>query len=803
VTSHSVAGGGALNGNVENNKVTVQSGKKVQEGTAQKGSVVGGVSMSGSAVGNQVTLETGATVGRDVIGGGSVKDGNAEGNIVHIHKGIIEGGVWGGAADMLEANSGDALNNKVYIDGVTKISKNIQGGGTFNGKSVGNLVDIAGTLAIDGWVKGGYAYNGDATGNSVNINGSVARISTATPSDLLVVGGHSATKDAVGNTVTVGLQGTVTGYAYIEQASIIGGLASAGGNATNNTVINHGTVSHQIFGGMVRGNGNADNNTVTNTGTTVGNIIGGYAYGNGNADHNTVNFLGGEAGSIYGGWSLYGKADNNTVIISGGTVKGDVDGGISVYGDANNNTVIISNNPSFTNTGIYGGGGAGDTFTGNTLKVHNYSGQSTINEIDGFENFDFQLPSTVKGGDVVVQTKKLTLGTTAGAKSKVTGLAVEGGGQALQTGDKITLIGVTTTAPDTGKFEPRTLPGSQGATLSYNFRTALDAGNNNSIVATVEGSPSAKPEAKSLSEGYISGVALVNQGADLAVDKGIAVAVRNALNPGLQSFGTFGGGSLRYNTGSHVDVDGFSLLAGLGFGAQLSPGRVTLGAFFEYGQGEYNTHNSFASGSVRGSGDTEYIGGGLLGRFDFADTGPGHFYAEATGRMGSVTADYSSSQLTDARGIKASYETESLYYGLHLGTGYIWNINKAASLDVYGKYLWTHQDGDSIRLSTGDPVKFDDVDSHRLRGGGRFAYAINEYISPYIGAAYEHEFDGKAKASTYGFAIDAPDMTGGTGIGEIGLTVKTGSVVSLDIGAQGYTGTREGVTGTLQLKIEF
>jgi outer membrane autotransporter protein len=171
--------------------------------------------------------------------------------------------------------------------------------------------------------------------------------------------------------------------------------------------------------------------------------------------------------------------------------------------------------------------------------------------------------------------------------------------------------------------------------------------------------------------------------------------------------------------------------------------------------------------------------------------------------MGSVTADYSSSQLTDSRGVKASYDTESLYYGLHFGTGYIWKITDAASFDVYGKYLWTHQDGDSIRLSTGDPVKFDDVDSHRLRGGGRFAYAINEFVSPYIGAAYEHEFDGKANASTYGYAIDAPNLTGGTGIGEVGLTIKTGSIVSLDVGAQGYTGKREGVTGSLQLKIEF
>ncbi|MDR2696616.1 MAG: hypothetical protein LBC79_09605 [Deltaproteobacteria bacterium] len=67
-----------------------------------------------------------------------------------------------------------------------------------------------------------------------------------------------------------------------------------------------------------------------------------------------------------------------------------------------------------------------------------------------------------------------------------------------------------------------------------------------------------------------------------------------------------------------------------------------------------------------------------------------------------------------------------------------------AFLDLYAKYFWTRQEGDFVRLSTGDPVSFKGADSSRLRGGARFSYAINEYVSPYIGAPYEHEFDGKA-----------------------------------------------------------
>jgi len=82
---------------------------------------------------------------------------------------------------------------------------------------------------------------------------------------------------------------------------------------------------------------------------------------------------------------------------------------------------------------------------------------------------------------------------------------------------------------------------------------------------------------------------------------------------------------------------------------------------------------------------------------------------------------------------------------------------------------------------------------------------VNDIVSPYIGAAYEHEFDGKARATTNGVKIDAPKLTGGTGIGELGLTLKPGKnlPLSFDLGVQGYVGKREGVTGSLQIKFEF
>jgi outer membrane autotransporter protein len=154
---------------------------------------------------------------------------------------------------------------------------------------------------------------------------------------------------------------------------------------------------------------------------------------------------------------------------------------------------------------------------------------------------------------------------------------------------------------------------------------------------------------------------------------------------------------------------------------------------------------------------------------------------------------------------KASYDSKSTYYGAHIGAGYLWKVMDRGELDLSAKYLWTHMGSDSVRLNTGDPVKFDSADSHRVRAGVRFTYAATEAVSPYAGALYDYEFDGKVKGSSYRFEIDAPSLKGGTGIFEAGLTIQPSpsKLLSVDVGIQGYVGTREGVTGTAQLRYQF
>ncbi|MDL2207259.1 autotransporter-associated beta strand repeat-containing protein [Desulfovibrio sp. OttesenSCG-928-M16] len=384
------------------------------------------------------------------------------------------------------------------------------------------------------------------------------------------------------------------------------------------------------------------------------------------------------------------------------------------------------------------------------------------------------------------------------------GITLGGRPENLRPYQKLTLIhsrGLTGTPANTE------LSGRRGITLAWKAGLTWDEDNLYASITYV----GASPESKALSEGFLAGMALVNQGADIVAGPGMDAARRAAWTApeqdwGLAAFGTVSSGKVRYNTGSYVDMRSISVLTGLTLASDTRAGRLTSAAFFEYGNGSYDTHNSFSNAaSVDGEGHTHYMGGGVFCRIDFKDTGPGHIYTEASARAGRVHNDYDSSDLRDSNGRKADYESSTNYYGLHLGTGYVWNVTDKASFDLYAKYFWTRQEGHGVSLPTGETVRFDDVDSHRVRMGSRFGYTVNEHVSSYIGTAWEYEFDGKARASTYGYPIDAPDLKGSTCIGELGLSIKPSTELPLtfDLGLQGYTGKREGVTGSLQIKFEF
>ncbi|MDR1661114.1 MAG: autotransporter domain-containing protein, partial [Azoarcus sp.] len=812
---------------VSNNSVTL-SGKSFAP------TVYGGNTDLGNATGNSVSIDTTITNTFTTVTGG-VATGNASANEVTLSNQGTFTTVTGGNATTATAT--DADNNKVTIAGKAPAS---------DGPYVLTVGSVTGGKTVS------TAATASASGNKLTVAN--ATISAITGGDATSAGSASDNiieldKANVTGAITGGLSKTLAQGNAITIKNAEVGVVTGGQTTDGNANDNHVTITDSTISGAIIG-GDAHTATTASSGSANGNVIeldnvkivskitGGY--GKTLAQGNTITIKNAEVGAVTGGQTVDGDVIDNHVTIINSTITGNVyagqpgnlatdkatgnsvtlenvkidssDAAITVSaaqiaadnatGDATGNTVTLagkielsgSNNVSLKSVNVTGSSPVNDAYTGNTLEVRDYEavGTKVFSEISGFENYNFYFENVPLGSDPVLEATEVKLDNAAGTKNAQVKLSLAGQAATLKLGDQVQLFHETAGGEISGA-SAATLSITQGATLQYSG--SLDA--NGALNVT---SVSTTPSSKALSEGALAGVALLTQGADLAVDKGIAAALRATSTPGLSGFAAVGGGSLRYDTGSHVQVDGFSLLAGLSFGTALAPGKLTVGAFFEYGSGDYDTSNSFATGKIKGSGDTEYTGGGLLARLDFTGTEAGHFYGEATGRLGKVESDFSSAGLQNQA---TKYDAEGAYYGLHLGAGYVWKLSGQSELDVYGKYLWSHQKGDSVRLNTGDPVEFDDVNSHRLRLGARLNWQAGERFSPYAGLAYEQELDGEAKATAYGQAIEAPDLKGGTAIGEFGLSFQAGEAVTLDLGVQGYTGKRDGVTGSLKLKVAF
>ena len=379
------------------------------------------------------------------------------------------------------------------------------------------------------------------------------------------------------------------------------------------------------------------------------------------------------------------------------------------------------------------------------------------------------------------------------------------GDKFLDIGSKLTLIEADGTI-NADNLEP----GSGikvGSTIKQDITTNVevsvdDSGSTEKLIATVNGAL-ATDEASAINTGMLGGLAFNLQGADLIAREGMEAAVRSTqLDNNHAVFAALTRSSLDYGT---VDVDGTNMLAGLAWRSTTGAGSMTYGVFAEHGDGSYDTYANINGTSLHGEGDTDYTGGGILARMDFKGTKNGHGYLEASGRVGNADTDYTNSGLRDAYGRAASYSTDGTYYGAHIGAGYVQKLDEKSSIDWYGKLLWARLEGGSADLSTGEHLTFDDADSLRLRIGGRWNYAASDFVSYYAGLGYEYEFDGEASGFTNGLALGDEDLTGGSGVAELGISFNPSknSPFSLELNLAGFTGEREGFRGGVEAVYTF
>jgi len=685
-----------------------------------------------------------------------------------------------------------ANNNTLTVDH-SSVGNEIYGGFTYAGTGAatasGNTVNATNGAVISGAIVGGQATSligGSASAIAIASNNAVTVDGGASTESGNVTGGYATASStsataATANNNVVNINNGKLGTNAPTAGTVYGGYATGGGVATatgNQVTVQGNSEALNVYGGRARSN-LADATASGNTVTIAGGIIKGDVYG-GNASTSTV--------------ATTATANNNTINISGGIIQGGVIGGKA--STPAGGTATVSNNTVNYSGGQINGDLIGTLMSGtvliaagNTLNVRN-TNLTVGGDLSFFQNLNFYVPATAANGATM-----LTVGGTAYLGAATVNVGIAGAASPLQTGDKIVLIhaGTLNGAPANTTANGT---GMQGVTLKYDFDIAAVG---NDLIATLTHAD-AGSGAKSLLEGRIGGLGFLTQSQDLLTRKVMPFAPQGG--DGVQGFALIDGGSERLNSGSHVDTAGVSFLAG----AAWNHGPSTLGAFIEAGRGNYDSYNSFSNApAVKGSGNTDYYGVGVMGRQAFAVTDRGEAYADASLRIGRASTDFSSHDLVDMYGQGARYDTASAYYGAHVGGGYRWQFDARTSLDLSARYLWTRMGSDSLHLNTGDPIEFNRTDSSRARVGGRLAWAASETLTPYVGAYYEHEFDGKAKGTAYGLAIDSPSIKGDTGIAEIGFSLQPtkSSPLWLEVGIQGYGGKREGVTGGVQARYTF
>ncbi len=534
---------------------------------------------------------------------------------------------------------------------------------------------------------------------------------------------------------------------------------------------------NSVFVGIFNSFTSSDNNLVLeNTTSTFGTgdynaIAGGYAYadiGIVTANNNNLTIIGGS---------------HNVETVAGGYAK------YSIIGKAEtmNNTVTLVSGATFSSmTELLGG--TGDINKGNTLNLVNYTGTTRFSNIANFEFYNFHLGSNVMSGDTIIQTTNIDF-----TGANINSVSFDSGSM-LGVNDTINLISfdnATGTIAQDGGIASSAIGLSKIIEWEIN-QTASD------LTATIK-NITGNQQTKALAEGIIGGVGFLNQGADVMMSTGLQAVETALANSELNIAPFFGmsGGSYKYNTGSYAEVDGFSLLAGLGYDKEIDDKDLTIAVFIESGNGSYDTYNSFSGASdINGSGDNSYIGAGVMGTFEGLGQDK-NTYIEASLRFGKNDTDFSSYDFIGFNNV--SYDVDAIYYGFHFGAGKVHTIDENSELDVYGKFLLTHQQS-SDAIIHGDKVEFSSINSHRFRAGARYHQDIY-----YGGLAYEYEANGKADMKISGLSTDAPSLKGGTGILELGVSVENIKETGLDIniGLNGYIGTREGFSGSAQAIYKF
>lgn len=299
---------------------------------------------------------------------------------------------------------------------------------------------------------------------------------------------------------------------------------------------------------------------------------------------------------------------------------------------------------------------------------------------------------------------------------------------------------------------------------------------------------------KLLAEAVLGSAALLNQGSEFVAGSGLdaaEAAVKRAAG-GNSAFGAVQGGYSEYETGSQVDLTSVTGIVGFAKGINLGSGLLTTAVYLDLGYGSSESHVAGRSADT----DHTYYGLGAAVRYGL-DNG---FFIDGSVRGGRTETDFEGK----LHGGNANYESDAMYFGAHVGTGYEFALSDTMSLTPYLRYTLTWMEDDEVTVSDGSRFEIDSVTAHGIQAGADFDVKLSELMTFKAGLGYIGVWNGDADTQIRDFSLETPTLEGNSGVVKVGLHIAPpNSGFSCDLGAYGYAGDRKGGAGSLMVNYAF
>ena len=253
-----------------------------------------------------------------------------------------------------------------------------------------------------------------------------------------------------------------------------------------------------------------------------------------------------------------------------------------------------------------------------------------------------------------------------------------------------------------------------------------------------------------------------------------------------------------------ADTTVISGLLGYAFNVQDSE----VGIFMEMGHGTYDTRTATTApvGETKGDGKHNYVGFGVYGNYA---TPIDWLHVTGYVKGGWLRNEFSA----PIAGVSVDFDRTSNYWGAHLGMYGEFQAAGKIKNRTFLNYFYDGRESESYTASgssdvAGADFHFNSLNSHRAQLGSVFEYAYTSALRPYAALTYEYAFkaDAKGRASDqFGdLGLNGTDLEGSTGIVSLGWTYQNEAKhFEFDLGVNGYTGKRQGVSAQAQAAWKF